>query len=78
MNPIVEFCMSNLSSGSHKAMETLEKDTDLDVLEYSCLGHCTLCSQEMYCLVNGERVTGETPDELVNNVYQFIEENPMF
>ncbi|MBF0708620.1 YuzB family protein [Alkalihalobacillus hwajinpoensis] len=78
MNPIVEFCMSNLSSGSHKAMEKLEKDTDLDVLEYSCLGHCTLCSQDIYCLVNGERVTAETPDELVDNVYQFIEENQMF
>lgn len=59
-------------------MEILEKDSDLDVLEYSCLGHCTLCSQEMYCLVNGERVIGETPEELVDNVYQFIEENPMF
>jgi uncharacterized protein YuzB (UPF0349 family) len=29
-------------------------------------------------MVNGEVVEAESPDELVKNVYTFIEENPMF
>jgi uncharacterized protein YuzB (UPF0349 family) len=32
----------------------------------------------LYALVNGEVVTGKTPDELVENIYQYLEENPMF
>lgn len=78
MNPIIEFCINNLASGSHKAKEELEKDLDLDVIEYGCLSHCGLCSQSLFALVNGDRVTGETPEELVENVYQHLEENPLF
>ena len=32
----------------------------------------------LYALVNGEVVTGNTPDELVDNIYQYLDENPMF
>lgn len=78
MNPIIEFCISNLASGSQKAKEELEKDPDLDVIEYGCLSHCGLCAQSLFALVNGERVTAETPDELIDNVYKELEENPLF
>lgn len=78
MNPIIEFCINNLASGSQKAKEILDKDDDLDVIEYGCLSHCGLCAQSLFALVNGERVTGETPDELVENVYNYLDENPMF
>lgn len=78
INPIIEFCISNLASGSQKAKEKLEKDPNLDVVEYGCLGYCGKCFQTLYALVNGDMVTGETPDELVENIYQYLEENPMF
>lgn len=78
MNPIIEFCITNLASGAQKAMEKLEQDPNLDIIEYSCLSHCTKCAEEIYCLVNGDVVTGETPEKLVENVYQYLEENPMF
>ncbi|MBM7554876.1 YuzB family protein [Thalassobacillus pellis] len=78
MNPIIEFCINNLASGSQKAMEELEKDPDLDVIEYGCLSHCGLCAQTMFALVNGERVTADSPEELVENIYQHLEENPLF
>ncbi|MEQ6377139.1 YuzB family protein [Bacillaceae bacterium S4-13-58] len=78
MNPIIEFCSNNLASGSHKAFEELEKDSNLDVIEYGCLSHCGLCSRSLFALVNGDRVVGETPEELVKNIYQYIEDNPMF
>ncbi|MDE1455700.1 DUF1450 domain-containing protein, partial [Bacillus paralicheniformis] len=37
MFPIVEFCVSNLAQGSQEAKEILEKDPNLDVVEYGCL-----------------------------------------
>ncbi|WP_026583542.1 YuzB family protein [Bacillus sp. J33] len=78
IKPIIEFCISNLASGSQKALETLEKDYDLDVIEYGCLGYCGKCASTLFALVNGEVVTGETSEELVENIYQYLEENPMF
>ncbi|MTT30661.1 DUF1450 domain-containing protein [Terrilactibacillus sp. BCM23-1] len=78
MKPIIEFCMSNLASGSQKALEKLEKDPNLDVIEYTCLGYCGLCYEGPYALVNGEFVSGETPEELVDHIYAYLEENPMF
>ncbi|WML45886.1 YuzB family protein [Neobacillus sp. PS3-40] len=78
IKPIIEFCISNLANGSQKAREVLERDPNLDVIEYGCLGHCGICAVSLFALVNGERVTGKTPEELVENIYQFLEENPMF
>jgi len=78
IKPLIEFCISNLASGSQKALETLEKDPNLDVIEYGCLGYCGKCARSLYAMVNGEIITGETPDELVENIYKYLEENPMF
>jgi uncharacterized protein YuzB (UPF0349 family) len=78
IKPIIEFCISNLASGSQKALEKLERDPDLDVIEYGCLGYCGKCASTLFALVNGDVVTGKTPDELVDNIYQYLDENPMF
>lgn len=78
MNPIIEFCMSNLASGSQEVYEILEKDPNLDVIEYTCLDYCDLCYEGLYALVNGEYVSGENAEDLVNNIYRYLEENPMF
>ncbi|UCZ52537.1 YuzB family protein [Bacillus shivajii] len=78
MKPIIEFCVSNLASGTQKVKEELEKDPNLDVIEYGCLSFCGQCAMKKFALVNGEMVTGETNEELLTNIYQFLEENPMF
>ncbi|ANB56169.1 hypothetical protein GFC29_2221 [Anoxybacillus sp. B7M1] len=78
IQPIIEFCISNLANGSQKALEKLEKDPNLDIIEYGCLSYCGKCGQSLFALVNGEVVTGETPEHLVENIYKFLEENPMF
>lgn len=78
VNPIVEFCMSNLANGSHESFEKLEKDPNLDVLEYGCLSYCTICAESLYAMVNGEIVEADTPAELTERIYQFIEDNPLF
>ncbi|MGG5252828.1 YuzB family protein [Neobacillus sp. SM06] len=76
--PIIEFCVSNLASGSQKAREILERDPNLDIIEYGCLSYCGKCASTLFALVNGEMVTGNSPEELVEKIYQFLDENPMF
>lgn len=78
MKPIIEFCISNLASGAQKAREKLERDPNVDIVEYGCLGYCGKCFDALYALVNGDVVTGKDPDELVENIYNYLEENPMF
>ncbi|MBN9655502.1 DUF1450 domain-containing protein [Halobacillus litoralis] len=74
MNPLIEFCINNLISGSQEAKERLEKDPDLDVVEYGCLRNCGLCSQTLYAVVEGDRVMADTPDELVDKIYEHLDE----
>lgn len=78
MNPMVEFCINNLANGSQKAYEILERDPNIDVLEYGCLSYCTKCSKSFYAIVNGELVEAESPEALTEAIYQFIEENPLW
>ena len=78
MNPLVEFCISNLANGAQEAYDALENDPDIDVLEYGCLSYCSLCDQSLYALVNGDIVEADTPEELTKKIYQYIEENPLF
>ncbi|GGG24574.1 UPF0349 protein YuzB [Lysinibacillus alkalisoli] len=78
MNPMVEFCVSNLANGAQETFEILENDPNIDVLEYGCLSYCTKCDNAFYALVNGEIVEATTPEELTKNIYQFIEENPLW
>lgn len=78
MNPIIEFCVLNLANGAQEAFETLEKDPDLDVLDYGCLSYCSKCSSTLYALVNGDVVEADTPEELTERIYKHVEENPLF
>ncbi|MFJ7308684.1 YuzB family protein [Peribacillus frigoritolerans] len=77
MYPIIEFCVSNLASGAQEALERLERDPNLDIIEYGCLGYCGRCSSNLYALVNGEVVFGDTTDELVDKIYNYIDEFEM-
>lgn len=78
VNPMVEFCVSNLANGAQETFEALERDPNIDVLDYGCLSYCTKCDNTFYALVNGEIVEADTPAELTKNIYQYIEDNPMW
>ena len=61
--------------GGDIVYEKLENDPDVDVLEYGCLQNCGMCSSGLYVLVDGDIVEGDSPDDLLNNIYKHIEEN---
>jgi uncharacterized protein YuzB (UPF0349 family) len=74
--PIIEFCELNLAKGARKSKEISDKDPTLDIKRYGCLTYCgEYCSKKsntLYSLVNDEVVTGETPEQLVKNIYEFL------
>ncbi len=78
MKPLIEFCVSNVASGSYQAMQQLEKDPNLDVMEYDCLRYCGICSSNLFALVNGEVVKATSTEQLIENIYKFLDENPMY
>ena len=75
---MVEFCVSNLANGSQKTFEVLERDPNLDVLEYGCLSYCTKCAESFFAVVNGDVVQADSTDELTKKIYEYIDENPLF
>ncbi|RPF50319.1 YuzB family protein [Aquisalibacillus elongatus] len=77
MNPLVEFCINNLMSGSQEVFEQLEKDPDIDVVELGCTSNCALCAMTLFAVVEGDLVMGETPEQLLDNIYKQLEENPI-
>lgn len=78
MFPIIEFCLTNIAIYSQAAYEKLMEDDSLDVLEYSCTSNCETCAQTLFCIVEGEIITGNNNEELVANVYKFLEDHPIF
>ena len=77
LNPLVEFCISNLANGAQETYDVLDRDPNVDVLEYGCLSYCTKCANSFYAVVNGDVVEADTPAELTEKIYAYIEENPL-
>lgn len=75
MRPIIEFCTSNLASGTEEIMELLERNPALDVVEYGCLGNCGECFLHPFAYVDGKIISGETPSELMENIKKEIKES---
>jgi uncharacterized protein YuzB (UPF0349 family) len=71
---IVEFCVSNRHHGTDDIIERLERDPDIEVIEYGCLGNCGECFLSPYAMVNGDAVVAETPEQLLALIYEAIRE----
>jgi uncharacterized protein YuzB (UPF0349 family) len=74
MRAIIEFCTSNLHSGTENVMKRLEANPEYDVIEYGCLGNCGECYTFPYALVNGEIVAAATAEELEEQINSKIKE----
>lgn len=74
MRPLVEFCISNLTSEVEKVKDALEQDPGIDVMVYDCLGNCSECCVSPYALVDGEFIAADTGPELLKAIREAIEE----
>ena len=73
MYHIVEFCSSNMLKGSREVFDTLNQDPEIEVVDYGCLSNCGICSKMFYVYVNGQTVSGRTPEQLQARIYKHIE-----
>lgn len=68
MNPLIECCEQNLAKGAELLLSDPFIEENGDVISYSCMNECVLCAQTYFVLFEGERITGETPEDLVVNI----------
>jgi len=73
MNPLIECCEQNLAKGSELLLSDDYINQNGDVISYSCMNECVLCAQTYFVLFEGERITGDTPEELLLKVKKAIE-----
>jgi uncharacterized protein YuzB (UPF0349 family) len=79
MSIMIEFCQANFSTGSDQVMAKLQSDRDLlaelgeiEVIEYGCLGNCGQCYIQPFAMVEGTIVVGDTPEELLQEIKEFV------
>lgn len=75
VRPLVEFCVNNLTGDVLEAKIKLESSGKYDVLEYGCLGYCGICAAQPYAMVNGEVITADSADELLQKIEDLPEED---
>lgn len=73
---MIEFCRANLSSGSDQVriqlLAPMDDIGEVEVIEYGCLGNCGQCYIQPFAMVEGAIVAGDTPEELLENIKEFI------
>ncbi|HBT73174.1 MAG TPA: DUF1450 domain-containing protein [Lysinibacillus sp.] len=74
----VEFCITNLSLGAADAYDELVERDDIEIEESGCTSHCEICEQSIFALVNGEVVTAEDAETLVQAIDEELKQNPLF
>lgn len=71
----IYFCENNVSKGLEKIVERLEKEFSDDIVFVEpCLGRCGQCAENLYAVIDAEMVTGETPEELYENIKKVLNE----
>lgn len=73
MLPLIEICEQNGDKGSYLLMENEWLKTHADFLISSCLNDCPFCQRHFFVFVEGEKVVGETPQELLEKTIQAVE-----
>lgn len=64
----IYICESNLALGTEEVKEKLEKSGEFDVNVEGCLGYCGECCEQLYVLLDGEFISGETAEELLEEI----------
>lgn len=72
MNPLIECCEQNLAKGGDLLLGDSFIEENSDVITYSCMNECILCAQNFFVLFEGERIIGDTPEKLVENIKKAI------
>ncbi|KAB7707844.1 DUF1450 domain-containing protein [Bacillus aerolatus] len=72
MEITAKFCPCNFEYELDDVKDQLE-EMGIIVLEDRCLNYCGQCLIQPYALVNGQNITGNSPEELLKNILQSID-----
>lgn len=70
----VSFCIKNLAKGSEITKQTLLNDPDFIVTEHFCQRKCSTCRENFYALVDGHIKKADTPEQLLEEIYSYLDE----
>ncbi|PLT33950.1 DUF1450 domain-containing protein [Bacillus sp. V5-8f] len=69
---MVEFCQNNLdrfvTDETFPLFQEFLSQPSIDYKEFECLSHCKLCKQSPYAQVDGQRIIGEKPEDLLEKL----------
>ncbi|MFF2480772.1 YuzB family protein [Paenibacillus sp. NPDC058071] len=71
---LVEFCAGNMHHGTERVMQSLERHSQVRVVEYGCLGNCGECYLLPYALVDGTIVSADDINQLNDKIMAAIAE----
>ena len=64
----VDICESNFALGTDKVVEELEKSQEFEVEVHGCLGHCGECCKTLFVLLDGEMISVDSPEKLLDEI----------
>ncbi|WP_394234763.1 DUF1450 domain-containing protein [Niallia oryzisoli] len=70
----VKFCPCNFEDEMEMVKEKLQECEDVSIWEERCLLYCGQCLVEPFAVVNGENITADSPDELLVEIQNCLNE----
>lgn len=64
----VDICECNFVLGTDKVKDELEKSSDFEVEVHGCLGHCGECHETPFVLLDGELVSADSSENLIEEI----------
>ena len=64
----VDICECNFVLGTEKVKDELEKSNDFEVEVHGCLGHCGECCESPFVLLDGEFVSSDSAENLIEEI----------
>lgn len=64
----IDICESNFALGTDSVKDELEKTGDFEVEVHGCLGHCGECFETPFVLLDGEFVSADSAEKLIEEI----------
>lgn len=72
MEIVAKFCPCNFEGELDEVKDKLGDLPNVEVIDDRCLNYCGQCLIQPYALINGENITADTADELLEKVLNYI------
>ncbi|TYR80119.1 DUF1450 domain-containing protein [Priestia megaterium] len=68
MKHTIKFCMTNYINGSDLIKDMAEQNSDLQIIEETCLGNCGQCYMKSFAVIGEKPVAVNDYEELLENI----------